>query len=491
MRNGRRTPKLRACRGATDERGFAVPTVMFMLLAAFAVVSVGVFASIEAQSGTVRDQDTKTALSVAEAGVSQAMLTYNGGFTTSTSAPCLMPVSDPVNTFQPRTTQNSGSDSWCAPISGANGQGAFSYQVCPSTASHPCAGSGTIEIVSTGTFNGVSRRVDVIAKSASGQQVFLKAGVQSQTDLIIDQNASVLSNAAVGGSISLGATSNSAKLCGQSTVGPGGTLTGSGQYYAGSDCTDPIDPTTVGHQDLTLPPVNQGSAVTVNDNCRISVAAGIPDSSPNCTSARDLISGSASNVSWNPSTRALAITGNKTTLTLTGHTYSFCRLTLDSNSALFIAPGQQVNIFFDRPEDCGPLPAYNPSSPSSQKATAQLWMESSTRISTDGDPSQLNVGLYFVGSESIPTGILMSSNSAATCVQNFVLYAPLSQVEMNSNSHYCGVMAAQSIHMDQNATFTTNTASQQVVIPGTAPHYVTSRFVDCTPTSGSPPDSGC
>src|SRR4051794_3378579 len=186
MRNGRRTLMLGTRRLAGDDRAFAIPTVMFMLLAAFAVVSIGVFVSIEAQSGTVRDQATKTALSVAEAGVSQAMLTYNGGVTTSSSPPRLLPGSDPPASFEPPPTQNSGADSWCSPVSGSNGQGTFSYQVCPSTASHPCSGSGTVEIVSTGMFNGVSRRVDVLARSASGQQVFLNAGVQSQTNLVMD-----------------------------------------------------------------------------------------------------------------------------------------------------------------------------------------------------------------------------------------------------------------------------------------------------------------
>ena len=58
-----------------------MPTVMFMLLAVFSVVSIGVVASIQAQSGSVRDQQTKSALASAEAGVSQALLHYNGDFT--------------------------------------------------------------------------------------------------------------------------------------------------------------------------------------------------------------------------------------------------------------------------------------------------------------------------------------------------------------------------------------------------------------------------
>ena len=79
-----------------------------------------------------------------------------------------------------------------------------------------------------------------------------------------------------------------------------------------------------------------------------------------------------------------------------------------------------------------------------------MWLESNTRITASGntgDPSALNISIYFVGSTTIPTGVLMSSNSDqnAACVQNFVLYGPLTQIEMNSNSTYCGVIAGQSV----------------------------------------------
>ena len=47
------------------ESGFALPTTMLMLLAAFAVVSVGVASTVSVQSGTVRDQSTKSAVQLA------------------------------------------------------------------------------------------------------------------------------------------------------------------------------------------------------------------------------------------------------------------------------------------------------------------------------------------------------------------------------------------------------------------------------------------
>ncbi len=475
-----------AWRGAAgDERGFTVPTVTLMLLAAIATVAVGVAASIHAQSGATRDNGTKLALATAEAGATQALLAYNGynGVTPlSNAAPCLVPVSQ--ETMGPAAA---GPGGWCTAVTGSTGSGTYSYQVCPNTTLNACAGSGTIQVVSTGTSNGVTRRIMEVLKSASGQQVFLDAGVKSQTNIILDSNAAIHSNTWAGGSIITGSTST--QLCGTATVGTSGTLSGSGQYYSGSDCTGPLPFTSVGHKDLTLPPVNQGNAATSNDNCRITGAVlGVVQQG---CSGKDLISGSPTDVVWDPVKRTLSLTGQKTALTLSGAVYSLCRLTLSQNSTLYIAPGTQTQIFFDSPEACGLAP-WDPTNSTTQKNTAQLWAESNTRI-TSSNPAALNLGLYFVGSNTIPTGILMSSNtdSNAACVQNFVIYAPLTYVELNSNSTYCGAIAAKSIHLDQNAIFNTDSPSQQIILPNTPPHYALQKFVDCTAAPASPPSAGC
>jgi hypothetical protein len=489
---------------ARDEAGFVVPTVLFFLLAILAVVTVALLASIQAQSGSIRDQGTKAAVATAEAGVTQAVFNYNGGFTLTdnsgrTNNPCLVPVTNPPGTVQPRATAATyGANSWCTPVAAASGTGAYTYQVCPvytdsTGAVHNCPSTstaGSVEVVSTGTVNGVTRRVDVIAKSVSGQPIFIDAGVKSQTNLIVDSNGEVHSASSAGGSIILGSTS--AKLCGGATVGPTGSATGAGTYTASTDCTGThLSLGTVGHQPLTLPPVNQGTAATVNDDCRIRAAVtNAAACSPN--DYRDLISGNTSDVTWNPSTRQLAMSGQKTSLTLTGQTYSFCKLTMSQNSTLYAAANQKVRIFFDSPEACG-LPAYNASNGTTQKATAQLYTESNTRITASGDPNTTSLGIYAIGSQTIPTGILMSSNSDnnAACVQNFVIYAPLTNIELNSNSTYCGAIAGLSIHLDQNARFYTDAVSQAIPLPGTAPHYTTSRFVDCSAGAASPPNAGC
>ncbi len=80
-------------------------------------------------------------------------------------------------------------------MSGANGVGTYSYQVCPrwseSTGTCGTQPTGTIAVVSIGTFSGVTRRVEVIAKTSSGQQVFLDAAVKTQNGINLDSNSEI------------------------------------------------------------------------------------------------------------------------------------------------------------------------------------------------------------------------------------------------------------------------------------------------------------
>jgi hypothetical protein len=482
MRTRRSNVVVGARRAAQDERGFAVPTVLFMLLAAMAIVSVGVVATIEAQSGAVRDQHSKSGLASAEAGVSQALLRYNGGFTPPSGQPCLLPAGGYVGAA---ATQSGG---WCAPVSETDGAGSYTYQVCPrwSESTHTCTtiDTGTIAVVSTGNFNGVTRRVQVLAKSSSGQQVFADAGVKTQTGINLDSNAEIQTSAATGGDMTL---SGNAKQCGTATVGIGHqlTLNNSATYwqsYQNGSCTGPLSPSSVAQEDLTLPPVNQGDAATNNDNVRITRAV-----TGSSTTPQDLISGNRDDVIWDATTRQLDIAKPKTTLTLTGHTYSFCKLSLKQNTALYIAAGTSVNIYFDSPESCDVPPGTLPAD-STEYGTTQLSLASNTRISANsGAPSA--IAIFFVGSPSRGTQALMSSNTDAnaSCVQNFIIYGP----RTHSNSTYCGAVAAESLHVNSNTKIQSDSLSQSFILPGTAPHYAVSGFVECTATPASPPNSGC
>jgi len=173
-------------------------------------------------------------------------------------------------------------------------------------------------------------------------------------------------------------------------------------------------------------------------------------------------------------------------VTLNGTRYSFCKLTMSSNSALYVAAGQTAAIYFDSPEACG----YS-------DGVSQIDMASNTRITSNTNSP---VQLLFMGSDKQPsdTGFLhttlhLSSNTDinAACEQNFIVYAPRSDIVLNSNSTYCGALAGKTIHLDSNADVRTNGASDGFIIPYTSPHYEIDRFLECSATAANPPNSGC
>jgi hypothetical protein len=454
----------RAAWGARSEAGFALPTTMLMLMAAFATVSVGVVTTISVQRGTVRDQGTKAALQLAQSGVDQVLLQFNKIAPGQTN-PC-----------SPVTTSGPDAGGWCqqvGPITDVTG-GTFTYQAHPyDVVLNGEPAKQVLEIVATGQFGNATRRVHVTAESLA-KNIFGDAQVKTANGISMDSNSQVHADAATNGDITL---ASNAKQCGQASVGIGHqlTLTGNAGYFQNHDCTSTN--TNVQQQQLTLPTVNQGDAATNNDNGRLFT--------------QDLVSGNKNRVCFNGHNgdgetdnscgpRELSLSSNSA-VTLTGGTYSFCKLTMSSNSSLYIAAGHTIAIYFDSPEACGYA-----------SGVVQLDMASNTRI-TATDGSAANVAMLFVGSTTRQTIINLSSNTAVgtNCQQNFVIYAPLSDIEMNSNSTYCGAIGAKSLHLDSNADLTTDPTQASLLLPPTSPHYSDPQFVECNVATGSTPTDGC
>jgi hypothetical protein len=444
--------------------GFAVPTTLLILLAAFALVSVGVVATTDVQHGTIRDQGTKSAVELAETGVNTAMLHFNR-ITPGTTNAC-----SPVSATGP-------TGGWCPAITATDpAGGTYTYQarVCDANGScPPAAGKApySLEVVGTGTQGNATRRIDVRAHSASGQSMFADYQVKAGDGITLDSNARIHAGAATNGDFVLSAN---AKQCGQASVGPGHSFqqAGNNSYFQDPQCQ--IPDTVVGQQQINLPPVNEGDVATNNDDSRFFALD--PASGNKASVCWSGVKASGSNGSCG--TRHLDI-GTNSSVTLGGSKYSFCKLTMSSNSSLLVKAGATAAIYFDSPENCG----YS-------SGVVQLDMAANTRISSnDGSPVQL----LFVGSPNLATAIHLSSNTDinAACEQNFVVYAPRTDVTLNSNSTYCGALAGKSLHLDSNADVRTNGASQGFIVPNTAPHYQVDRFVDCSLSSVSQPNTGC
>lgn len=438
--------------------GFALPTTLLMLLGAFAIVSVGVVATADVQHGTNRDQGTKSAVQLAQTGVNTALLHFNR-----------------IDAATAGCTVGAG---WCQGPTYTDPNGgtySFQMQVQPYPSTPGCVGDPNVpyslEVVGTGTTAGVTRRVDELAHSASGTPVFCDYQVKAGDGISLASNSHIYAGTETNGTITLGAN---AGQCGPASVGVGQPFPTSGHFdnFNGSSCTSPD--ASGGHNQLTLPPVNQGDVATNNDDANffgIDLASGNKGSA--CWSGHnaDGTTGSCGN-------RQLTISNNST-VTLTGSRYSFCQLSMSSNSSLLVESGTTTYIYFDSPENCGQA-----------SGTSQLSMSSNTRISSnDGNP----VYLLFVGSTSRSTTINLNANTDinAACQQNFIVYAPLSDIDMNSNTTYCGAFAGKTITLDSNANIRTTAAAGAFTPPNSPPHYTVDRFTDCTVAAASPPSTGC
>ena len=432
-----------AARGIS-ESGFALPTVMITLLVAFGFGSVVVLSSVAAQQGTTRDHNAKAALAVAEAGVDNVLLRYNRIRTTSPADVCL-PVAGSVV----------GAGGWCPnQVTGTLDRGAFTTQVRPTT--------GMLEIVSTGTIDGATRRVQVIAHSSGGLQPFGNASVIGLDSLSLNSNAQIDADVATNGNITM--NSNAEINCDYAQVGVAGTVVL--QSNAEFNCPPPA------HGTIALPPVNLGDVATNNSNGRI------------CT--LDPIVGQQCNQAWNATTRRLQMNSNSSiTLGASGGTYNYflCQLTLNSNSSLRIAAGAKVRLYFGSPDVA---PCTNQSQP--------LILNSNSQIEPTG-AGPLDIALLVVGSDTRATNVTFNSNTQLiSCSQSFVLYAPRSAINMNSNSTYCGGMAGKSILMNSNANIQVSPVAQDFELPNTvAGHYVSDDFVECQAVAPTAPsfDAGC
>lgn len=445
-----------AARRLASEAGFAVPTVMLMTVAALTMAGVAVATSVQGQGGIVRDQGTKSALAVAESGVDQVLLQYNRHGLVSESNPC-----EPVSSTGP------DEEGWCGPVTGTavNG-GEVTYHVKPASSELPNGEVAwtELEVVAVGTFDEVTRRIHISSSSSAGQDMFAEYAVKSLQDIAVADNATIKAGSATNGTVTLGA---GARQCGPVSVGIGEPPPGEG-FYADENCE--TSGGTVDEDEIALPPVNQGDAATNNDNFRITNAvegSGEP---------RDVISGSASDLNWNSETRELSITSN-TSLTLGGSVYSFCKVTLLENSAIYVS-SPSTTIYFDSPEACG-----------YETGAQQLEILSNARL-TSADGVSADLALLFVGASTVR----LNSNTdvGGSCQQNFVIYGPETDVDLEPNSKFCGAMGVRSVDVGESAQLFNSSGTDSFVLPNTAPHYVVDRFVECTATDVTgAPDEGC
>lgn len=451
---------------ARSERGIALPTALFATIAAMGLGSVAVLSSIDVQHGTTRDNGSKSAIAAADAGANVALQRQNRyAPVLSKEKPCLN--ANAQGKLEPGA-QSATELGWCTPVKGEVGGTAYTYQV--STAGGVCGGQ-EVCIVSTGTEGGVSRRVELSLKQAgltdlaqtetvekliqeetAGKSLNLEElkaleekikaevaakaqggsvpGLFGKDEITVSGNGNIRVGVGTNGNL---ATSGNASICGDIQVGIGKTWTKSGNAKQCSGYKFTQGTTNLPEVSSFIPP----TIATKNSNGRITTCSkGLP-----AECQKDTLSGGSfgTNSPFNPTTRALDLSGN-TTLTVGGGDYWLCSLSFSGNSKLIMASGSHVRFFFDTPEHCG--------------TSNQISMSGNNEISATGYKPSSGVfdmpGFYLLGSTTSVSQVNLSGNNSTT--DEFVIYGPNSYVNISGNATFKGIVAGKQIAMSGNGT---------------------------------------
>ncbi len=453
----RKSIATRIRRAARSERGMAVPTVLLVLVVGLGFATAAIVASVSSQRGSVLDQNRKEGIAAADAGIDQAVLRQNKIVTTS-SAPCLVPsVSGGVLSLTPGARL---SDLWCPAVTESVGSATYSYRTYPVI---PAAGDclrnsagqcvNGVNVASTGTANGVSRRVLVRTSAPSGVDIFGANRAVGVDGVTIGGNSDVDVSTGTDGDLTL---ENNGTLCGDARHGPGHSVHFNNN---GTQCAG------YGQQEgsMPLPPPNLSAVYASNSNGRFFT-----------------LDPKTGNATWNPTTKTLELHGNAS-VTMGGTNYLFCSLVMDGSSKLIMARGSQVKIYIDSPENCG----------QSDGVTQISVSGTSTIVSTAYNPNAGVFdlpGIYMLGSDNVDT---TASFQGTGNVQNeFVLYAPRTDVSIGGTAEYVGAVAGKTLN-----TFGTALLTSEATMPNpdvdTVIIYKRDRYNECVGATASPPDANC
>jgi hypothetical protein len=439
----------------------ALPVALGVLFVVGMLATVAAKASIVGAHQSFRDVNVKRAAQAAFAGV-QA-LRYQINLLQPGISEC---VARDVATGA-LSVVSVQADGWCSPQTEDLGDGAsYTARISSSTA---LTANGQIysqrKIVSSGTVNGIKRRVHQTINAATGAPLFAP-GYAAVSLSGVDIGNSVRINGGLGsnGNISL---RNTATVCGPATAGPGKALS---LFNSAGVCNG--FSTQPAQQDFQLQPVDLANSTTVNDNSRITNAiAGSGTPADACTSC--------DKISWNATTRSLVL-DNNSTLTLNGGVYSFCRFEMNNSAQLLVSARDAttpLKIYIDSPEACG------------GGGTGSVRLRNNSGIvNLNSDPRTLQ--LYTAGSATTATTVSFENSFDSSMIM--VVYAPNSTVAMTNHLEIVGALAGKTVQMQNNTTLTYHQRVEDVSTGSTMRVYNNEDYVECTvePT-GTAYDSGC
>jgi hypothetical protein len=482
----------RLLRAARSERGMALPTALFAMVASLGLAGVAVMSTVDVQRGSQRDSGSKSAIAAADAGANVAMMRLNRDPAELSTAPCL-------DGAQPEA------NGWCPPVSGEVGGAQYSYQV--SQAAGAGCGEFDLCVVVTGTAGEVSRRVLITFNQAPGvpgsggdkeQEEKEKEeggegggggpeGLIGKEGILLSGNADIRVNIGTNGDV-IGSGSHT--VCGNIRHGVGKEVSPGVHQSCGFGETE---------ENIDLPPVSSfmpADIATHNSNGRITKCSkGLP-----AECEKDTYSGSWTSTSpFDPTSRRISLSGNNS-LSLGGGDYWLCQLSMSGNSELIMPAGAHVRLFFDTPEHCG--------------TTTPVNVSGTTRIVASGyqeSQGQFDMpGFFILGSPTIATSITLSGN-VKNVINELVLYAPDTNITISGNATYKGVLVGKQITVSGSGVFENDDGfvlppdlnpwhvepeesseeTEEEAEPTAPPIFTPQFYVECSAAAGSAPDANC
>ena len=439
----------------------ALPVALFAMIATMALASAAVLASIDVQQGSTRDNNSKKAIAAADAGASVALLRLNRFKSSlSTATPCIGPAGESLKP----------TGGWCPAITPEPvGQSTYSYMISE------YQGVAELKVVSVGTAQEVSRRVMVNLTATPGENVFATEKVVAKGDINMGGAFFIESDIGTNGNVT---QNGNGVICGDVRHGPGKS----------SDVKPQCDgKVTEGEREVPeiVPPTD---IATKNSNCRLSWTCSIATGGNPLE--KDLNCGTNEKCTkpvWDSTTRTLEDGGNNSSLTLGGGDYFICRLLIHQGQLIMAYPAH-VRIFFDTPENCPGSKGISPPMPAN---TIRFEIGSQGQVTATGyEPKsgKFDVpGLYFLGSETIPTQINLQAQGGAN---EMILYAPQVDIHMNGGPEWIGMMAGKTIDIQGNPTIKTNPNIEEPDIK-LATLFARDHYVECTGATATPPDANC
>jgi hypothetical protein len=325
------------------------------------------------------------------------------------------------------------------------------------------AGGGERCVTAVGTVNGITRRLQ---ERVTTLELFKIHGMVGLKGVKINSSASwsgpnfkVTSDTGSNGPITYGENVSPPGAPYGCFVGPLGS--------APATCpTTPVPTITVPSVD-TLP---FGTTLTTNSNATI--LAG-----------------------YTAGTRSLSVAAGAT-LTLAAGDYNFCFVTLGAGATLQAASGERVRIFVDSPSRTGS----GCTGPTGGQFNAGKLETATAKINPSTTAGQIEVYAYGTATppanlaspppETCNNDVTFNNGSSATS-NNLYIYAPDSNVSIESNAYqYGAVVACQMTYWAQSASARWDYPPTGIR-PTAGMGIVTGSFRECAPQYSGDPESGC